>query len=453
METISSLVRKPKVLAVTALLCLVILLVHPLTRSMEAALCLCLAALILWGASAVDTTVVSAGFLAGGLLLGLAPPSLLFRFPFTQNFWLIILSYLITEGVTRTGIARLFARRVMARLASTPLRLVLFSYVAGVLLIFFIPQPFPRVILLAAFYREFFKEQKLPASTTEVLYFSIFTASTFTSMFFLSGDTLLNYVVVAISGASITWGEWALAMSVPVTAICVVTYLLFWLVFRRELRPAFSSRPRQGDNAPLTRPQRQMIGVSALIFLAFATQGLHQLPAAAILLGGVLALWGLGILDPKAIRAVNWRLLVFFTAAFAVGDVFNYSGLADRLVGLLTPLLPEGSFTLRICFLILLTLILNFLLGSAVTTSSVVIPTLGRLGVLPAGSPVLTLFVYTVVSVQYILPFHHATVLVGYGEGLYGGRIIARYGIPLTIFTFFAVLWFCLPWWQVVGLL
>ena len=452
MKTMLSLVKKPRTVAVTALVCLGIFLLHPFTRSMEASLCLCLAALALWGTSAVDTTAVSAAFLAGGLLLRLAPPAVLLRFPFTQNFWLIILSYLITEGVTRTGIARLFARRVMARLASTPLRLVLFSYVAGVLLIFFIPQPFPRVILLAAFYREFFKEQPLPSSSREVLYFSIFTASTFTSMFFLSGDTLLNYVVVAISGASITWGEWAAAMCLPVAAICLCTYLLFWLVFRRELRPAFSAPPSRGEEGPLTRPQRQMLAVCALIFLAFVTQGLHRLPAAAILLGGVAALWALGILDRTALRSINWRLLVFFTAAFAVGDLFNHSGLADWLVGLLAPHLPEGSFTLRICFLILLTLILNFLLGSAVTTSSVVIPTLGRLGVLPAGSPVLTLFVYTVVSVQYILPFHHATVLVGYGEGLYGGKVIARYGIPLTVFTFFAILWFCLPWWRLVGL-
>ncbi len=61
--------------------------------------------------------------------------------------------------------------------------MILLSYILGILLIFFIPQPFPRVILVSAFYKEFLKEQQITEDSKSILLFSIFTASTFTSMF------------------------------------------------------------------------------------------------------------------------------------------------------------------------------------------------------------------------------------------------------------------------------
>ena len=109
----------------------------------------------------------------------------------------------------------------MEKIVKNPILLIVFSYAAGFLLIFFIPQPFPRVILLVAFYREFFKSQNINEKSREILYFSIFTASTFTSMFFMSWDMLLNYVVLAISKADINWTQWALYMSVPAFCTCI----------------------------------------------------------------------------------------------------------------------------------------------------------------------------------------------------------------------------------------
>lgn len=454
MQSLSALIKKPKATGIILLISVAVFALAPYSLNIRLTLAVSVAALALWGASAMDTTAVSILYLGAATLLSLASPAVIFHFPFTENFYLIILSYLITEGVTHTGIASVFAKTIMARVATTPVRLILFSYLAGFLLIFFIPQPFPRVILLAAFYREFFKNQNLSEMGQEVLFFSIFTASTFTSMFFLSGDMLLNYVVVALSGASINWGQWALYMSVPTLVTCLLTFLLFLLVFRRPIGECrFVEREKTEKADPLTGPQRKMLLVSAVVFLGFATQSLHHLPAVAVMGVGVALLFVLGIVGPGAVKKVNWKLLIFFTAAMSVGGVLGDSGVADLMVEGLIPLLPTGGFTEKMVFLTILTLILNFLLGSAVTTSSVVIPTIAQFGILPPQSAVLTLFVYTVVSIQYILPFHHATVLVGSAEGLYRNSIIAKYGLVLTALTFCIVLWVCVPWWRFVGIL
>ena len=448
------LVNKPKTVIFCILAGVLSYFISPYETKLTLSVIFSVAALVLWGSSAVDNAAVSLFFIAGAWLFSLAPLKILFTFPKTENFYLIILSYILTKGVTDTGAAAVFSKNIMEKIVKSPVKLIFFSYAAGFLLIFFIPQPFPRVILLAAFYKEFFKKQNLPQSTEEILFFSIFTASTFTSMFFLTGDMLLNYVVVTVAQAQINWGQWALYMSVPTLVTCVATFILFLAVFRKEIyAKSFDNTKSLKKSAPISSEQKKMIFVCTIIFLGFATQTFHKFSAAAIMLSGISMGIILGVIKKDCIKNVNWKLLIFFTGAFSVGNVLNSSGAADIIVNNLLTLAPEENFQIKIVFLIIVTLILNFFLGSAVTTSSVVIPTIARLGILEPHSAALTLFVYTIVSIQYILPFHHATVMIGFGEKLYPTKIIIKYGIFLTILTFFIVLYICIPWWKFLNLL
>ncbi|MDY4061910.1 MAG: SLC13 family permease [Candidatus Limiplasma sp.] len=446
---VKSLVKKPVVAGVSAAVCIALFFLFPFALKLKLALCLSLLVLALWATSAVDTTVSSVFYLFATLALGLAPAKTIFHFPLTQNFYLILLSYLLTEGVIQSGVAGLFAQKVMAKVATTPVRLVFFSYLAGLLLVFFIPQPFPRVILLAAFYRTFFAGQQLPEKSKQVLYFSIFTASTFTAMFFLNGDTLLNFVVVELSGATIGWGEWALYMSVPSLVICVATFFLFLLVFRKELKGvAFQKAEAAPGRKPLDGRQRRVLAACTIIFVGFLTQDLHHLPAAVVMLIGL----PFAFTGPRSLLRVNWKLLIFLTASFSIGGVLGATGAAELLVQGMAKLMPSGNRLLQLTMVIVIVVALNFVLGSAVTTVSVVLPTVAQLGVFPPQSVVLALFIYTVVNMKYLLPFHHGTILVGAGEGLFPNSMVVKYGLVLTLLTFIVVLFVCMPWWQLMGL-
>lgn len=451
---LKNLIYKPKITIISFLCATLIFLFLPYDFKLKLSIVLAGETLFLWGISALDNALISAGFLISAAFFSLASLKTIFYFPFTENFYLIILSYIITKGVTDTGVASVFSKNIMGKIVKSPLKLIIFSYIAGFILIFFIPQPFPRVILLAAFYTEFFKNQNINDKSKEILYFSIFTASTFTSMFFLSGDMLLNYVVVALSKANLNWTEWALYMSVPTIFICLFTFIIFIILFRKEIKScSFNNLVFNKSDGKLTKEQRKMLLVCTVIFLGFIFQGYHNLKASYIMFIGVVLGFILKVLDFKSFKNINWKLLVFFTGAFSVGGVLNESGAANIIVEFLMKLMPTGDYNSKIIFLIVVTLILNFFLGSAVTTSSVVIPTISCLGILPPQSAVLALFVYTVVSVQYIMPFHHATIMVGFGEGLYKGGVICKYGIFLTVLTFFIVLYACLPWWRFVGII
>ena len=268
-----NIILKPKFTLISLILGAVIFLLSPYDFKLTGAVVLSVEVLVLWGGSAVDNAAVSLIFLLGALGFSIASFKTLFYFPTTENFYLIILSYIITKGVTDTGTASVFSKNIMEKIVKNPILLIVFSYAAGFLLIFFIPQPFPRVILLAAFYREFFKSQNINEKSREILYFSIFTASTFTSMFFMSGDMLLNYVVVAISKADINWTQWALYMSVPAFCTCILTFILFLLVFKKEIKScSFKNLNSKKEKISLTAEQKKMFFVCSVIFLGFATQ-------------------------------------------------------------------------------------------------------------------------------------------------------------------------------------
>ncbi len=445
---------KPKTILVSFFIGFLIFVFSPYNFKLTMAVFLSVEALILWGSSAMDNAAVSLFFLLGAGIFSIAPVKTLLYFPFTENFYLIILSYIITRGVTDTGVAAVFSKSIMEKIVKNPVNLILFSYIAGFILIFFIPQPFPRVILLTAFYTEFFKNQHIENKSREILYFSIFTASTFTSMFFLTGDMLLNYVVVAISKADINWTQWAVYMSVPSIITCIATFILFIIIFKKDIFTCSFKNLNSSENTVLlTLDQKKMLFVCTLIFAGFASQNIHHLKASYIMFAGIILGYLLKIIKLSFIKNINWKLLIFFTGAFSVGSVLNESGAADIIVNQLIKITPHSSFQMKIIFLIIITLILNFFLGSAVTTSSVVIPTIAQLNILPPNSAVLTLFVYTVVSIQYILPFHHATVMVGFGENLYGNKIIIKYGLFLTILTFFIILYVCIPWWEFLNII
>ncbi|WDV46339.1 anion permease [Clostridiaceae bacterium M8S5] len=445
----STIIKKPKILYLSLVSAIILILILPMNLNMKLPTVICCTTLVLWGTSAVANNVIAGIFLSSCLLLKLAPIAVVLKFPMTENFYIIILSYLISHVVTSTGTAKVFSRKIMYKMTNTPIKLVLFSYIAGFLLIFFIPQPFPRVILLAVFYREFLSKQSIPSTSKSILFFSIFTASTFTSMFFINADTLLNYVVVKLSGANMNWGQWALYMSIPTIICCIITFFMFLLIFRKELFKITFIGLTKKKEQQLTKQQKQSILICFVIFIGFATQSFSNLSALSIMTIGVILSIILGLLKIDSLKSINYNLLLFFTAAFSLGGVLNYCGFSQTLANWLITFMPNSHGHLSIVFLTFITLILNFLLGSAVTTSSVVIPMIAHISIFE-NSTILCLFVYTIVSVQYILPFHHATIMVGYGEGLYDTKTIAKFGIFLTMFTFIFILFVCMPWWNFV---
>ena len=95
---------------------------------------------------------------------------------------------------------------------------------------------------------------------------------------------------------------------------------------------------------------------------------------------------------------------------------------------------------------------MHMLLGSNVTTMSVVLPGIMTIsaGVVPWLPLLLTL--YMAICAHFLLPFHHVTLLLGEGGGYYENRHLFRVGLPMTILIPLYILTVCMGWWRFTGL-
>ena len=159
----------------------------------------------------------------------------------------------------------------------------------------------------------------------------------------------------------------------------------------------------------------------------------------------------LGLLRLRDWRSINLKLLVFLTAAFSIGGTLSACGVADRLFSLFLPIFPAEFSVAYVLVVLVTSVLLHTVLGSNITTMSVVVPGLMSIGAGVAPALPLMFIMCIAVCSQFVLPFHHVILLLGEGNRYYTTKEILRVGIPHTVLMFAAVLIFYLPWWNLIG--
>ena len=103
--------------------------------------------------------------------------------------------------------------------------------------------------------------------------------------------------------------------------------------------------------------------------------------------------------------------------------------------------------------IVLVSMALHMILGSNVTTLSVVLP-----GVLLISSgvvdPITVMFItYVAVCAHYLLPFHSVIILIGNGNKLFSSKDTIKYSPVLTVIVIFSIFFIYRTWWKVLGVL
>ena len=125
--------------------------------------------------------------------------------------------------------------------------------------------------------------------------------------------------------------------------------------------------------------------------------------------------------------------------------------MADRLFALFLPIFTD-TFSLTYVLVVLVTcVLLHIVLGSNITTMSVVVPGLMSIGAGVAPALPLMFTMCIAVCSQFILPFHHVILLLGEGNRYYSTKELVKMGLPQTVVMFLVVFLFYLPWWRLIG--
>lgn len=434
---------------------LLLLFLRPMGMSLQqSAVSACLLMVVIWWVTGlVERTVASGVLLVCFFLVSGAPVRTILTFPLSENFIMIAVSFLFSQGIMNSGLAERLLEPLLFRHARTPARLLAAMILCSGVVMLFIPQSISRVIIVASIFSHFFEELGLDRELKAVLMFGLFFTSIFLGLLMIRGDLVLNYGLMTVSGITLTEEEWVRLITVPTAVFLLLSVGLYALLYRRTLAAYRPVLARTVARATLTRKEKGLLAFLLLVAAAWGTEPLHHISGTVVVCAGTALMAPLGLLGAPDLKSVNLKLLFFLTAAFSIGGVMKACGVADLLFSGFIALFPK-TFSPSYALAVLGTaMILHMLLGSNVTTLSVVVPGLLTVSAGVAPPLLVSLLAYIAVSGHFILPFHHVTLLVGEGEGWFTARQVVRFGLPLTVLTLFTGLVLYLGWWRLLGIL
>ena len=414
-----------------------------------------LAALIftigLWMTDAVPKWISSIFLLFAFSMLGSAPIKKLFQFPLSQNFLLIVFSYLFSQGVKNSGLFEILLP-VLQRYIKGRLTLLLSVNICAFIMIWIVPQPFARIVLLLQLYSSLFDVWGLNTNVRQILCFLVVNAMILLNCALLRGDIILNEALLTVSHlplTELTWGQW---MFIPTLLLCLVGTLLFDLVFRRELRQLhfFGDKKTTANKKPLNRKALLIIAGTIVLWL---TEPITGISGVIVVIAACVGMTACGILHLQHLKCINFELLIFLTAAFSIGPAMTHSGIAQQLCELLLPALPK-TFNLPFAFLLMVcSIALHMVLGSCVTAISIAIPALMILCQPPIPTYPVAFLAFLAIVTQYLVPAHNVSLMVGAGTANYTSEMVLKYGTALTICEIIMIPIIYLSYWNIAGLI
>ena len=327
-----------------------------------------------WGTGWIHKDAASLFLLVTLLVFGKTSAKDVFYFVLSDNLVLIVASFLLSQGIINSRDAYNISLHFLSKYCYTSKRLVAMSFVLGFILIFIVPQPFPRVILLASIYNAFLEKHSFKEESKKTLILSAFIAVIVTSLASLNGDVIINYTALSFGNVNLSYFEWAKYMTLPTLLTTGVVFFAFILVFRRDLKDNFTWEKTAFP--PLTREGKKALIIIALTLVFWISEPFHGVPTSTVGLVGAILMFIFKVINLKDLKAINVSLLIFLTVEFAIGRVLVANGTAEKISSLLTGVSPNPASVFYIPFIILMIILFHMLMGSLVTAVTVLIPTL-----------------------------------------------------------------------------
>ncbi|HEX8498353.1 MAG TPA: SLC13 family permease, partial [Actinomycetales bacterium] len=346
------------------------------------------AAILAWVFTDVDDTYVALGAATALVLAGVLSTDELFATLGDDTVWLLLAAFVIAAGVTSSGLATRAAAWIIAG-ASTPHQLVHLLTAALVVTTFAVPSTSGRAALalpvLVGLARVLRGHPQLVRALA-LVFPTVILLSAVGSLLGAGAHLVTSQVVATATGEGFDFAGWlTLGLPLAVVASHLGAELVLLMFTDREQRSVrLSVRPEDfeaGSPTPVTGPftvaeSRASLLLAAVVLL-WCTESLHGVHPAIVALGGALVATSprYGATSLKAALAtVPWSLLLFMAATLALGTALTSSGAAQWLAQGLFGGLVEGSATVFIVVVVLISTAAHLVVQSRSARSSVLVP-------------------------------------------------------------------------------
>jgi di/tricarboxylate transporter len=416
---------------------------------------------IIWWTTNIINKIASSFFLlAVFVIFGSTPTEIVFSFPLSQSFLLIVITYLFSQGIANSGLVDILLEPILIKYANTPFKVILFNTLMFVVTIFIIPQPLARLILIAMLMKNFINKTTALEETKNVLMFSCFLVFTMVNMSVKGADIILNTASLGFAHINMTEIEWISYMSVPVIIMSIIVFSVFIFIFRKDLFNVNLSIVddvfQESSNVKvmnLSVQQKSTLVIVVITLILWMTESMHGLDSTLVTFLSTMLLFFTKVLNKNDFKAIDITTLVFLTAAFSIGGVMKYSGVADIVFAKIGVIFPNAYSKFYVFLMIISSMLLHMILGSNTTTLSVVIPGLLVVceGVLP--TRIIMFIAYISVASHSILPFHSLPMMIGASNGYFPSKYVTKMGIVVTFIIYISIIFIFVPWWNFKGLI
>ena len=283
---------------------------------------------------------------------GLLPFSAAFSAFSSEIPWLIAIAFFLARGFIKTGLGNRIAYYIVSVFGSSTLGLTYSLVFSEALLAPAIPSlaaraggiflPLAKALCVAC--------GSDPANKTEqkmgsYVMTTVFQTSTITSGMFITAmaaNPLSVNLAAAVTGITITWGQWALAASVPGLICLILAPLVLYVLYPPEVKDSPEAPAKAKEElaklGPMSGDEKIMtfaLSLTVLLWVVGASVGIGSVAAA---LNGLTILLVSGVISWKECLAEGpaWDTLTWFAALIAMAAYLQKYGLipwfADSVV-------------------------------------------------------------------------------------------------------------------------
>lgn len=432
-----------------------------LARSGQICMALSFMTVIFWGFQIAQPGYTSALYLVLLAVFGVEKPGLIFSTWTTSMMFLIIGAYLIAGAVKDSGLGERIAYKFIISFVTSFKSIIVAIFILTFILSLLIPHPWPRAFLIMSVMAVVIKSANIPHVDAVKIGFTVFAASVPVSLIFLTGDAAISPLAIQQAGVPVGWLEWFKLMGPPSIIVSIITCFMILFLFKPTQEIQINKddmRARLAAMGPMSGKERRTAFWITLAIILWMTDSMHgiEIGWVTIVIAVAMSMPLVGeILTPASWSGVPLHVLLFLTAAVAIGRVGGATGMNAWIAQTILPAtVPTDPYILA-AFIATVSIVIHMLLGSVIAVMGIVIPAMiaftSQMGITPL---VPALLAYSAVASHYVLPFQHLNMLVGLGEdnGMYSQKETIRLGIPFILVIYIMTVIIEVPYWSLLGL-
>lgn len=416
--------------------------------------------------------------LPGGamVLLGVAATALLGVMPVNEALagygdpvvWLVLAAFFMTRGMIKTGLGRRIAFLFIRAIGRRSLGLGYALIATDVLLATFIPSNGARsggiIFPIAKSLAEAYDSKPGPTASRlgAFLMILIYQCEVVICAMFLTGQAsnpLIAKFALQATGIELSYSRWALGAIVPGLVSLLVIPLLLYRIYPPEIKRTPAAAELAADElermGPMTKQEKLMLLVFALVASLWMTTAFHGIHYAAVALLGISVLLLSGVLtweDALTERAA-WDVFIWYGGLVRMAEALSETGITKRFAD--TAAGYTAGWTWWAAFAILLLVYFYAHYGFAsITAHSTAMYTPFLVVIIAAGAPAyvaVLLLAYCSNLMAGLTHYGTTPAPIYFGAGYVKQRTWWRLGLIASIPNI--LIWTAVGcvWWKILG--